>query len=87
MGIEYHITVPASAREKVAEALSDQLSGLLNRVDPKANESFPNVFVKMIPEGLYVCDNLTDPAVASLLIRSLIDLVLQFSPEVTLVEP
>jgi len=56
-------------------------------VDPKANEPFPNVFVKMIPEGLYVCDNLTDPRVASLLIRSLIDLVLQYSPEVTLVEP
>ncbi len=87
MGIEYQLVVPELARTKVATALAEQLAPLLQRLDPKANEPFPNAYVEAIPEGLYVCDNLTDPVVAALIIRNLIDLLLLYSPEVQVVEP
>ena len=86
MGIEYHLTVPENSRTKVASVLAEQLTPLLHRLDPRAKESFPNVFAQPIPEGLYFCDNLTDPAVASLVIRSLIDLLLHHSPQVQVIE-
>lgn len=86
MGIEYHLVVPELVRAKVATALAEQLAPLLQRLDPKVNESFPNVYVEAIPEGLYVCDNLADPVVAALIIRNLLDLLLLYSPEVQVVE-
>ena len=87
MGIEYELKVPESARVDVARALSEQLEPLLARLDPQASEPFPHAYVKTIPEGLYVCDNLTNPEVASQIIRGLMDLLLRYSPEVTVVEP
>jgi hypothetical protein len=87
VGIEYHLIVPELARAKVATALTEELLPLLQRLDPKANEPFPNAYVKAIPEGIYVCDNLSDRVVAALIIRNLVDLLLFYSPEVQVVEP
>ena len=82
MGIEYELRVPESARARVADVLAQELAPLLRRLDPKAGEPFPNTFVKGIPEGLYVCDNLTDSNVSAQIIRELVDLLLRCSPEV-----
>ena len=87
MGIEYHLMVPESARASVAGAVAEQLVPLLRKLDPRADESFPHVHVEAIPEGLYVCDHLTDSTVASNVVRSLIDLLLRYSAEVSVVEP
>jgi hypothetical protein len=87
MGIEYELRVPVSAREKASRVLSNELAPLLERLDPKTHEPFPNLYVQQIPEGLYVCDNLTNSTVAALVMRELIDILLRCSPEVSVVEP
>ena len=87
MGIEYELRVPPSARAAVADALAQQLGPMLVRLDPKSNEPFPNAYVKPIAEGVYVCDNLTNSEVSAQVIRSVLDLLLLYSSEVTIVEP
>jgi hypothetical protein len=87
MGKEYTLSVPPASREAVASVLSEWLQPFLRRVDPRATEPFPNVYVDQTPDGLYICDNLTDPTVAALVIRGAIDLLLQRSPSVTVSEP
>ena len=87
MGIEYELRVPESERAKVAVALAHHLAPLLTRLDPKVNEPFPNAYVNVIPEGVYVCDNLTDSEVSAQIMRGILDLLLLYSPEVTIVNP
>lgn len=87
MGIEYELRVPESARVKVAEALEIHLAPLVARLDPKANDPFPNAYVNAIAEGVYICDNLTDSGVSAQIIRGVLDLLLRYSPEVCVVEP
>ncbi len=86
MGIEYELRVPEAARGTVAITIATELPSLLERLDPRAREAFPNLYVEQIPEGLYVCDNLTDSKIAALVIRALIDLLLKHSPAVSVVE-
>jgi hypothetical protein len=87
VGIEYRLTVPEESRSKVASLLSEQLPTLLARVDPKAGDPFPNVYVQSDSNGVYLCDNLTDAAVSATVFRRVIDLMLLCSRSVTVAEP
>ena len=87
MGIEYELRVPEPSRADVARALAEQLLPLVRELDPLADEPFPNAYVKAIPSGVYVCDNLTDSTVANAIVRRLIDFLLRHSSEVVVVEP
>jgi hypothetical protein len=87
MGKEYTLSVPIESRDAVATAISQWRQPLLDRVDPKAGESFPNVFASPTEEGLYLCDNLTDSNVAAQVIRESIDLLLLHAPSVVIGEP
>jgi len=87
MGIEYELRVPESAQLAVAQVLEAQLLPLVRELDPLAEDPFPNAFVKQVPQGVYVCDNLTDSGVANAIIRRLVDLLLRHAPQVTVVEP
>jgi hypothetical protein len=87
MGKEYTLSVPFASREVVASVIAEHLQPLLSRIDPNACEPFPNVYVSQTPDGLYLCDNLTDPAVAALVMREAIELLLWRSPSVTISEP
>ena len=84
MGIEYTLRVPAAAQEAVVAALAEHLTPMLLRLDPRASEPFPNVYANPEAHGLYICDNQTDPAVAAEVIRSAIDLLLLYSPSVSI---
>jgi hypothetical protein len=86
MGKEYTLKVPATSRAAVSAALIEHLPPLLQRLDPQAKEAFPSIYAVAVPEGLYLCDNLTDPAVASGVMRAALDLLLLFAPSVTVTE-
>ena len=86
MGIEYQITVPKEFRSQAAKGLEEFLPALLERLDPRAKESFPNVIVHVIPEGVFLCDTLMDQTVGSEVIRGVIDLLLRFSDSVSVSE-
>jgi hypothetical protein len=87
LGIEYELRVPESARESVADTLERELPRLLQRLDPKAAEAIPNVIVRAIPAGVYVCDTLIDKLVAAQVIRGLLDILLRHCQSVEVVEP
>jgi hypothetical protein len=87
MGKEYTLSVPVESRAAVASAISQWLQPLLDRIDPRAGEPFPNVFASPIEEGLYLCDNLTDSSVAAQVIRGSIDLMLLHAQSVVIAEP
>ena len=86
MGKEYTLKVPVASQAGVAAALREHLEPLLQRLDPAASDAFPNVYAAQVPEGLYLCDNLTNSAVASSVIRAAIDLLLLYAPSVTVTE-
>ena len=86
MGIEYRLSVPENKRSKVAKALSEQLPALLQSMDPKSGDPFPNVYVQSDPDGVYFCDNLTDAVVSATVLRRVIDLMLLYSESVTVAE-
>ena len=87
MGKEYTLSVPVESREAVAAAISQWLQPLLDRIDPKAGEPFPNVFASPTEEGLYLCDNLTDNSVAAQVLLESIDLLLLHAKSVVITEP
>ena len=86
MGIEYEIQVPEQDYAAVADALKNYLSPLLEALDPTQTSSNPHVSVTEIPGGVHVCDHLSNKAVASQVIRGLIDLLLSHSARVSVVE-
>ena len=86
MGIEYEIHVQDEDHAAVAAALKNHLGPLLVTLDPTQTSSNPHVSVIEIPGGVYVCDHLSDKAVASQVIRGLIDLLLSHSARVSIVE-
>jgi len=71
----------------VTDAFGRELAPLLQKLDPKANDAFPNIYVKPTPEGVYLCDNLTNQVVASQVIRAVLDVLLRYSPSVEFIEP
>ena len=86
MGIEYEIRVPDEDHAAVASALESGLAPLLRALDSTQVSTNPHVSVAQIPGGVYVCDHLSDKAVASQVIRGLIDLLLSHSARVSVVE-
>ena len=86
MGIEYEIRVPDEDHAAVASALASRLVPLLKTLDPSQGSASPHVSIAQIPGGVYVCDHLSDKAVASQVIRGLIDLLLSCSAQVSVVE-
>jgi hypothetical protein len=86
MGKEYTLKVPATSQAAVSAALAEHLAPLLRRLDPEASNAFPSVYAVAVPEGLYICDNLTNAAVASSVMRAALDLLLLYAPAVTVAE-
>jgi hypothetical protein len=86
MGKEYTLKVPAASQAGVSAALGEHLAPLIQRIDPEASNAFPSVYAVAVPEGLYICDNLTNTTVASSVVRAAIDLLLLYSPSVTVTE-
>jgi len=86
MGKEYTLKVPAVSQAGVSVALREHLAPLLQRLDPEASNAFPSVYAVAVPEGLYICDNLTNSTVASTVLRAALDLLLLYAPSVTVTE-
>jgi hypothetical protein len=86
MGKEYTLKVPADSQAAVSAALGEDLAPLLRRLDPEASNVFPSVYAVAVPGGLYICDNLTNPEVASSVMRAALDLLLLYAPSVTVAE-
>lgn len=79
MGYEYRLKIPEEYRAQAAEEVKRRLPGLLERLDP---DPVGNIDVRSIPEGLFICDHLSNPAIAALVFRQAIDLLLRVSPTV-----
>ena len=86
MGKEYTLKVQAVSQAGVSAALGEHLAPLLQRLDPEASNAFPSVYATAVPEGLYICDNLTNPTIASSVLRAALDLLLLYAPSVTVTE-
>ena len=79
MGIEYVLKVPEEYRARVAEKAETEIPELLERLDPSPDN---NINVSPIPEGLFVCDYLSNDVVAAKVFRAAISWLLLFSPQV-----
>jgi hypothetical protein len=79
MGIEYRLKVPEEYRARVAEQARTEIPALLERFDPSPGN---HIEVTPIPEGLFICDYLSDGAVANKVFREAVAWLLCWSPEV-----
>jgi hypothetical protein len=79
MGIEYILKIPEEHRARVAEKAETEIPELLERLDPSPGN---NIDVSPIPEGLFVCDYLSNDVVAAKVFRAAISWLLRFSPQV-----
>jgi hypothetical protein len=80
VGIEYMLEIPSEHRLALHELLSTSLPALLAELDPLYGDPFPNAIVELQPEGVYVCDTLSDTDVAAKVIRAVTDLILMRAP-------
>ena len=78
MGYEYILKVPEEYRASAAEEVKLRLPKILAS-DAGSSSS---IEVYAIPEGLFICDNLSNPQMAALIFRRAIDLLLSVSPTV-----
>ena len=85
MGIEYELKVPPENWDALKQALNEHLRPLVLRIDPEAEADFPIAYVEMHEDVVYICDTLTNPAIASEIMRGIVDLMLLYSPSVTIV--
>ena len=85
MGIEYQLKVPPENWDALKHALNEHLRPLVLRIDPDAQADFPIAYVEMQEDAVYVCDTLTNSAIASEIMRGIVDLMLLYSPSVTIV--
>jgi hypothetical protein len=86
LGIEYRLIVPPESRDAVAAVLAQQLPELMRQIDPESGSTFPNVYANPVDDGLYLCDTLSNRAVAAEVMRRAIDLLLLHAPSVTVVD-
>ena len=97
MGIEYKIVCDPKAVSRFDEFLRRQpffesydverrLYNLRIPGVPKS-ENFPDGYASIEPDGIYFCDNLTNPDAAARILRRLIDQALLHSDRITVHEP
>ena len=79
MGYEYTLKVPEEYRSRVAEEAKSGIPKLLERLDPGTSS---HIDISAIPEGLFICDHLSDKAIAALAFRAAVEWLLRLSPKV-----
>lgn len=79
MGYECVLAVPEEFRPRVAEEVTVGLSKLYDRLDPDTPH---HISITTVPEGLFVCDYLSNKTLAALAFLGAIQWLLYLSPTV-----
>jgi len=79
VGYEYTLKVPQEAMARVSDEAAAEISRLLETLGP---DSSRHVAITLIPEGLLLCDHLSDRVVAAVAFQKAIQWLLRFSPNV-----
>lgn len=62
-GYEYVLAVPEEFRPRVTEEVTAGLSNLYDRLNPDTRR---HISITAVPEGLFVCDHLSNKTLAAL---------------------
>jgi hypothetical protein len=83
MGYEYTLKVPNEFRGNVAKHADAGIPQIFEHLPANATN---HVKVVAVPEGLLLCDHLSDESTAAVALKRTIQWLLRYAPEVTIEE-